>query len=271
MQIIQAHNGQQQISAYNRAVQFGDGHFSTLKILEHKICDWSYHRCRLLTANQRLAFPTLDLELIYHQLSKIAAVQANAVVKILVSRGESQRGYAFAADIEPVVLIYVSDWHAELFSYPDGISLISLDTQLARQPLLAGLKHTNRLEQVFIKQELTNKGAVDGLVFDTENHLIETSLANIFVRIQGQWCTPDLTYAGVAGTKRALLLEQASQSSEFTIRQKHITKAEIKDIEAAVICNALIDFVCVQSIDGRALNQQLAIQLIKGLQGLSHG
>lgn len=264
MQIIQA-NGQQQVSAYNRAVQFGDGHFTTLKIIEHKICDWSYHRYRLLNANQRLAFPTLDIDLIYHQLSKITALHEHAVVKVLVCRGESQRGYTYPADIEPVVLIYVSEWNSLSFNFPNGIELTSLDTQLARQPLLAGLKHTNRLEQVFIKQELIEKGSIDGLVFDTDNYLTETSFANIFVCIDGQWSTPDLTYAGVAGTKRALLLEQADKSTSVNIEQAFIHKSAIDKIEAAVVCNALIDFVPVKSINDRCLNQALAWQLVQGL------
>ncbi|EWH09714.1 aminodeoxychorismate lyase apoprotein [Catenovulum agarivorans DS-2] len=258
MQIIHADNGHLQVSAYNRAVQFGDGHFTTLKLINKQVVAWPYHKNRLVEANKRLAFPQIQLEKIYQSLLDIAH-QRDAVVKVLVTRGESQRGYAYSQDIIAQVYLYVSDWNHDAFSYPQGVCLSILDTQIAQQPLLAGLKHTNRLEQVLLKQELLEKSLQDGLVFDTSNRLIETSMANIIVYIDGQWCTPDLSLAGVAGTKRAELLEQNPQ-----IKIRHIDKTEISNIHAAIMCNALIDYVVVASIENRVLDQTIAQQFIRG-------
>ncbi|MER2492143.1 aminodeoxychorismate lyase [Catenovulum sediminis] len=259
MKLIRVIPNHHQIAASNRALQFGDGHFTTIKVQNHQILLWPYHKKRLLDANERLAFPHLDIKRLEKTLQDIAKAQSDAIVKILICRGESQRGYAFSDDMQSVALIYTSDLNEKLFSYPDGIALVSLHTQIARQPLLAGIKHCNRLEQILIKKELTDKQQKDGLVFDTDGFLIETSLANIFVQINENWLTPDLSESGVAGVQRAFTLNKIKN-----IERRKIHQTEVAAIQAAVISNALIGWVSVASIDGRMLNQKQSQDFIQG-------
>lgn len=58
--------------------------------------------------------------------------------------------------------------------------------RLARNPLVAGIKHNNRLEQVLIRTHLERDGAdevlVLVLVLDTEDVVVECCSANLFWR-----------------------------------------------------------------------------------------
>ncbi|WP_017444733.1 aminodeoxychorismate lyase [Gayadomonas joobiniege] len=247
MALIRVVAGTKQVSGYNRAVQFGDAHFTTLKITQHKVEHWPLHLERLLVANSKLAFPAFCPQQLTAEITDIAEQYANATVKILMTRGESQRGYAVPDSILSLCYIYIVP-AAHPPSELAPAELVTLKTRLSVQPLLAGLKHCNRLEQVLIKQELADLDVTDGLVFNYSGHLIETSMANIFVFLNGRWCTPDLTGSGVAGVIRSHILARHS------IDVCNISEADVGKIEAAVLTNALIGVRPVKSIDDRLLS-----------------
>lgn len=48
------------------------------------------------------------------------------------------------------------------------------------QPLLAGHKHNNRLEQVLAKAEIEHSNFADAVTLNVQNHVIETTMANLF-------------------------------------------------------------------------------------------
>ncbi len=257
MQLIQVDAHHHQISAFNRAFQFGDGHFTTLLIENKHICLWHLHKARLLHANQTLFFPEIDLDKIEIELNQIAQTGQAKIVKILVSRGNSQRGYAIPEGAQAQVYLFISDYHAGHFSYPDGVHLALLTTQIGQQPSLAGLKHCNRLEQVLIKHELSALNATDGLVFDKDGQLIETSLANVFLLINDIWVTPDLSLSGVAGVMRQFCLDSLPDQGIKTEIRK-ISRSDLANASAGFITNALMKSVPIASVEAQYLDLELA-------------
>lgn len=249
-------------SVFNRAFQFGDAHFTTLKIVDKQIHLFDFHLHRLKLANDVLGFSGFDQTALVTELQSIAAENNTCIVKVLISRGDSQRGYQVPDDIACQVYLFVSDFHPDAFSFPNGIELALLEFRLGYQPSLAGLKHCNRLEQILVKQEIANLGAKDGIVCGLEGELIETSVANIFVKIDDDWCTPDLSLAGIAGVKRDWLLAKM-QACGVRCSVRKISAAEIKQVQAAVICNALMDLVVVSKIGMQKLSLVESQNLIR--------
>ena len=119
--------------------------------------------------------------------------------------------------------------------------------QLAVQPALAGLKHNNRLEQVLLKQELASTAADDLLVLDQLGFITEATAANVFLQRAGQWYTPALTRAGVAGVMRQHIMQSAD------IREVDWKAAELDSVDAMFICNALMGIVPVRRFANRNL------------------
>jgi 4-amino-4-deoxychorismate lyase len=78
---------------------------------------------------------------------------------------------------------------------------------LADQPLLAGIKHLNRLEQVLARAEWSDPGIGEGLVCDSHGNAISATSANLFAVIDGVPVTPAVDRCGVAGVARAAMLE----------------------------------------------------------------
>src|SRR5690606_2379471 len=98
----------------------------------------------------------------------------DAVLKLLVIRGGGARGYAPPVDAP-------STWQLERHPLPprapDGLRLHWCDTRLAVQPLLAGIKHCNRLEQVLARAECVAARADEGLLRDTGDNVVSATSA----------------------------------------------------------------------------------------------
>jgi 4-amino-4-deoxychorismate lyase len=153
------------------------------------------------------------------------------VLKLLVSRGGGTRGYAPAADVEPIWLL---SRHALPPTMPaDGLRARWCETRLASQPLLAGIKHCNRLEQVLARAECVEAGTDDGLMQDDDGNAVAATSANLFVLRDGHWLTPMLDRCGVAGVCRAQLLVP------LQAREARLDVATVEAADAVFLCNAV--------------------------------
>jgi 4-amino-4-deoxychorismate lyase len=91
--------------------------------------------------------------------------------------------------------------------YVGGIRLYRCRTTLADQPLLAGIKHLNRLEQVLARAEWSDPAIGEGLVCDAHGNVISATAANLFAVVDGELITPAVDRCGVAGVARAAMLD----------------------------------------------------------------
>ena len=253
---------QLQIAAGCRALQYGDGVFTTIAIKQGQPQLWPLHLARLQLSVTRLAMPTLDWSALTNAVFTQATTQpSDGVIKLLISRGIGGRGYAPSHDTTPLIYLY----HAPMPDYQrwreQGIRVGIAQLRLAIQPALAGLKHTNRLEQVLLKQELAKTDFDDLLVADQQEQLTEATAANLFYLLDGKWYTPPLHLAGVAGVMRQHILTAQALCSE-----RSLPLAELERVEAMFICNALLGVAPVRYLSGRALSlgpvQQLQQEML---------
>lgn len=134
-----------------------------------------------------------------------------------------------------------------------GISLQLCQTRLAYQPLLAGFKHLNRLEQVLARSEL-NQDSQEGLVLDYNQAVIEGTISNIFVlQANGRWATPDLSACGIAGIMRRYLLQYFVEQA-IGGEIKTLQLSDIQQAQALFFCNSLIGIWPVQRFNTNIYN-----------------
>ncbi len=231
----------------DRSFNYGDGVFTTMQVRAGQLQLWPLHLKRLQRSAQQLDFAAVDWVLLQQQVFA-AVTDTEQVIKLLLSRGEGGRGYSPAGIATP-------HWYISTAVLPDyniqrlqGITLACAELKLAIQPLLAGLKHNNRLEQVLLKQEQARRGYDDLLVLDQQGFVTEAIAANVFFYRRGRWYTPELTRAGVAGVMREHLLSQSDV--ELVNWQQH----ELQQLEAMFVCNALMGIVPVRQLNLRQLD-----------------
>ncbi|GGB92911.1 hypothetical protein GCM10011352_18730 [Marinobacterium zhoushanense] len=144
-------------------------------------------------------------------------------------------------------------------------------TRLAQQPLLAGIKHLNRLEQVLARAEWNDPGIREGVVCDTGGTLIEGTMSNLFFVLDGVLCTPELTQCGVAGILRRWVLE-AEECAGECVQVGRFSPQQLSQADEIFLCNSLIGIWPVIEYEGVELGigkRTLALQslLDKEYQG----
>jgi len=134
------------------------------------------------------------------------------VLKLILTRGSGGRGYAPPEDAEPtLVLLRYPQRIPTMSDAQTGIVVRLCDLRLARQPVLAGIKHLNRLEYVLARAEWREPTIAEGLLFDTQGELVEAVASNVFLVQAGRLRTPYLDQCGVAGVMRAEVLACAER------------------------------------------------------------
>ena len=111
--------------------------------------------------------------------------------------------------------------------------------RLAAQPVLAGIKHLNRLEQVLAADEARRAGAEEGLMLDGTGHLASVVSGNLFLVRGGELCTPALPDCGVKGTRRKLILEQWAPALGIRAREVPLTPADLEEAQEVFYSNSL--------------------------------
>lgn len=236
---------QHQLDASDRAIQFGDGCFTTARIRRGKVVWHEAHLARLKLACQRLMIEQTDWSQLDSEMCTLASQQDDAVLKVIITRGAGGRGYSMAGCGLPTRILSCAPYPAHYPALRErGARLARVSTPLGSNPVLAGLKHLNRLEQVLIRAELDAKPADEALVLDTEGRLVECCAANLFWRKGTQLFTPDLSLCGVAGLARQHLIQQA-QTLGWPVAYVRQTPDALSDADEVLICNALMPLVPV--------------------------
>ncbi|WP_145571003.1 aminodeoxychorismate lyase [Yersinia bercovieri] len=244
-------NGVEQnlISASDRSVQFGDGCFTTARVSHGRVVWLDKHILRLQLATERLLMPAVNWNALTQEMVEAGNHTEEGVLKVIISRGSGGRGYSGTACQHPTRIISLSDYPAHYHSWRErGVSLALSPVPLARNPLLAGVKHLNRLEQVLIRAHLEHTTADEALVLDTEGMLVECCAANIFWRKNGVIFTPDLSQSGVDGIMRQQImacLEAHGRRVEIVAQPPGV----LADADEVVICNALMPLLPVNRAD----------------------
>jgi 4-amino-4-deoxychorismate lyase len=226
------------LSLKDRGLAYGDGLFETIAVRGGQPLLLDRHLARLVDGCSRLAIAT-NHELIRSELLAYAGALNEGVLKFIITRGDSLRGYAPDPSAQarrilqgnpPAVYPAV---HGE-----QGVRLFPCATRLSRQPLLAGLKHLNRLEQVIARAEWQDTEHAEGLMLDLAGRVIEGVFSNLFLIRDGVLITADLKRCGVAGVMRAELLFQA-ESLGIPTQITDISLDQLQWADEVFVCNSV--------------------------------
>ncbi|WKE67387.1 aminodeoxychorismate lyase [Gallaecimonas kandeliae] len=228
-------------------LQYGDGHFTTLRVHQGAPLDWPAHLDRLQEGCGRLHLAPVDWPALTQAVTNQAKALGEGGIKVLLVRAQGGRGYApNEGDTEVWLSHFALPAH-----YPawreQGIRLGLSPVTLGTSPMLAGLKHCNRLEQVLAAQALKTLDCDEAVLLDGQGMLVSVTSANLFWAKGGRLYTPKLDGSGVLGTMRARVMAEADV---------HIIKAPFEvllDADEIFITNALMGLVPVRELEGRPL------------------
>jgi 4-amino-4-deoxychorismate lyase len=236
------------ISVHDRGFQYGDGLFETMAVVKGAPLLWGRHMQRLFHGAARLGIDAPPESLLRHEAEQVGRGVERAVLKIVLTRGVSGRGYAPDRQAQPTRTVSLSPWP----DYPSGqrthgIAAQFCRTMISRNPAMAGIKHLNRIEQVLARAEL-EKDCREGLMCDEFGCVIEGTMTNLFIVSHDSLLTPKLSHSGVEGIMRGVVLERAAELSLET-RVMDINKSDVLQADEVFLTNSLIGLWPVRRIE----------------------
>lgn len=265
-------------SLKNRALNYGDGCFTTMLCRKGKVELLDLHVRRLIHDANKLAMLNASPSVTSQELRSVIKEMAmntytdndtkgrassdHHVFKMMIARGDSNRGYAPAENANTLLIPSIHEHH---LSVGRQLKVGVAHMTLSEQPLLAGVKHLNRLEQVMAKIELAKCEELDDLLLtNTAGIAIELSASNLFYYVDGQWHTPCVEKAGVNGVMRQYILEYMRQE-KLSCNVSEVNVSQLVKAQAAFSCNALQKVVPISQLIINHQEITLDIERVKAL------
>jgi len=261
-------NGQptKHLSLQDRAVQYGDGFFTTILVADKQLFNWSAHWLRIQQSSQVLGIPLVDVNTLAKWIEKALTAYfsehnvSRCVLKIEITRGEGGMGYQFPENIQPNCLFYLKPSQVDIvdgaLSATDEMSIGLCKTQ-ASIGSLAGIKSLNRLENVMARTEMAQQGFEEGIMLNAYDQVVCGTQSNIYLIKANTVYTPEISISGVRGSTRHQL-NQLLQASSWELVEQDISLLDIEQADEVFFTNAVkgiqpvkrfnnIEYVCEQS------------------------
>jgi para-aminobenzoate synthetase/4-amino-4-deoxychorismate lyase len=200
--------------------------FETMGARTSQVPLWERHLARLAAAAARLGLP----------FAPPADLRASAGALLL------QNGHA--DDVLRLSLVPSRGTvHTVLATRSRGphrsfVRLLPTVVQRAEGAPPADLKAMPRRFHDAVLQQAQDGGADDGIVVGPDGAVLETALANLWLKLDGVWVTPPLDGRILPGIARALLLESAAAAG-LRIEQRACTLDHLHRAEALATSNAV--------------------------------
>ena len=235
----------------DRGLHYGDGIFETIACEDTHPVFMCQHLQRMENAAGKLDIPYPGRHRLEQDIRRLLVDNSGrCVIKVILTRGTGKRGYRYDPGQAATRICMRSSWPEHVAEWRQhGIIVRFCDTPVSLNPVLAGIKSLNRLENVIASGEL-GTAQDEGFMSDIDGHVIEGTLSNLFAVVEDTLVTPDLSRGGITGIIREQILDIAKDSN---------IKHEIRDIGKDELLSSAEIFIC-NSVTGICRVKQLEQQ-----------
>lgn len=251
------------ISATDRGLHYGDGVFETIACIGAHPVFIEQHLNRMQKGAQQLDIAFPDRQLIMQDINGLLANRSsgNSVIKLILTRGQGQRGYRYDKQQIPARLCMRSDWPGHVDHWQrHGLKACFCKTTASVNPRLSGIKSLNRLENVLASNELGNEYD-EGFLSDFDGNVIEGTMTNLFAVHNGVLVTPDLTRSGIHGVMREQILEIA-RNADIKVETRQLKQHELMQSEEIFVSNSVIGLCVVKQLEQQSFQSDTMAKTI---------
>ncbi|HEV7985444.1 MAG TPA: aminodeoxychorismate lyase [Steroidobacteraceae bacterium] len=262
-------NGQRAagIAIEDRGLQYGDGLFETITCIDGRPRWLALHLERLRRGCERLELRFDDFDSLGTEIGAHAAAEGRCIMKLILTRGPARRrGYRPSGDETPTRILTRYDWPPESPQAAAGFRVAVSSVTLGVNPLLAGLKHLNRLEQVLAQSAIRAAPLEEVLMLSNAGDVIGGSMSNVFFADDNGLFTPSLADCGVAGVMRRLVCTAAERHGA-PVRERRVGRLELAHVREAFLTNVRWGVQSIALLEGRPLAQRGCSQSVRGWLG----
>lgn len=232
----------------DRGLAYGDGLFETIAMVDGRVLALDQHLERFERDAARLGLRAPSRASVLDDIRRLTNGRDRGVLKVILTRGSGGRGYR-----SPVAQCErrITTLHAwpEIVVPERGLCAFICKHPLSINPLTAGIKHLNRLDQVLASRSWPADDPFEGLMMDPDGGLVEGTRSNVFLVRNGTLATPLLERSGVAGIVRAALIALA-KTQGITVDVRRIAAAEIDLADELFVTNSIIGVRSIARLSG---------------------
>ena len=241
----------------NRAFNYGDGFFETVKIINSNTFNFSIHYLRIIESCSILS---LDFNNTEQELTKIIETLIvknniiNGTVKLHFSRDSKGKYMPFSSEVN---LLIVTN-KGEGFNVAKPVKLCFYTDEIKTKNKLSTIKSCNALVYVLSSIYARENNFENAILFNTDNNVIECSNSNIFIVKEDIIYTPALSDGCVSGAMRGWVLNNE------TVVETSLSKKEILNADEIFITNAVSGIIPIKRVEETEFfSFELAAQLHK--------
>jgi branched-chain amino acid aminotransferase len=229
------------ISPANRAFNYGDAVFETVKILNGKVVFWEEHYFRLMASMRmiRMKIPIeFTLEFLESEILKTVAeqnTQTNLRVRLTVFRKDG--GFYTPKTNEIDYLIVAGEI---TYQQKEDYRIDLYKDFFVNSGYLSTIKSNNKLINTLASVYAQENDLDNCILLNERKGVVEVTNANIFILKDNVIKTPPLTEGCLKGILRGKVIEIVSKNEEYQIEEVAITPFEIQKADEIFITNSIM-------------------------------
>ena len=250
------------ITPSNRAFNYGDGVFETVKIRNGRLVFWEEHYFRLMASMRmiRMKIPVeFTLEFLENEILKTIAsldIQTNLRARLSVFRKDgglympTSNDVDFLVVVTPMSHVIKEEYHVDL--YKDFF---------IHSGYLSTIKSTNKLIYTLASIYAQEHALDNCILLNERKGVVEVTNANIFLVKDSLVKTPSLSEGCLNGIIRAKVIDMLSKNDSYTIDESIVRPFEIQKADEIFITNCLMGIQPVTKYRKKGFKTDLARKL----------
>lgn len=234
----------------DRGLTLGDGLFDTSLARNGKIFRRDEHLARFKDGAAALGIP-LNIEEAARALDALAGSIGDGALRLTLTRGGGARGLRIPDNPSPVLFGAATAGRGELIFA--GVRLASTTIRRNETSPASRIKCLPYLDAILANRETQAKGSDEALFENIAGHVACTATGNLFAVFGRKLVTPPLADGVLAGTTRALILEQA-KACGLEPCEESLRLGEWRKADGVFVTNSLRLLAPCSALDGQVFN-----------------
>ena len=233
------------VSPFDLGLTVGLGVFETMAAYDGKVFAYDLHHARLIKSAEVFALPVPERSVITAAITEVIEAnhyhQGRYRIRVTLTGGVNQLGGGREQGD-----VMVTAQAADSASGGDSAKLAWVPFVINERAATAGVKSTSYADHVLAYRHALNAGADEALMLNSQGHLAEGSMSNVFVVKDGVVQTPSLASGCLPGVTRQLVIGLCADLDlpikECQLGAQDIDRADeifltssLREIQAAVL------------------------------------
>ena len=257
-----------EVSVENRALNYGDAVFETIRVVHGKLMFWESHYFRLMASMRvlRMEIPmsfTMEFleEQILNTLSANELLSHTARVKLIVNRVSGGLYLPERNDIDYLISVRALD--DDFYIIDDKPYEIDLFKDYFIAPsLISTLKTNNRIVNVLGSIFAKENDLQNCLILNTNKHVVEALNGNLFIVKDGLIRTPPLADGCLNGIMRKQVMDVIEKIPELQLQESTISPFELQKADELFITNVIVGIQSITKYRKKEFKNETARTLI---------